>query len=269
MAEDKKPEDEQDVNEMLAERERLEQKFQEKFMKVITVMFTDIKGSTAIADTKGTMFHRTLIKHHNDIVFPIIQKYGQLVKTMGDGTMSYFTNAQDAVRCGAAIQREIDQFNIKKSFEIPILVRVGMHTGKGIVEKSDIFGDVVNVASRFESSASPGEVYLSEETYNALANKAEIYCRFLKTTTLKGKKEPFKIYKAFWDPKEAERDLAGKHDAQAVEKKEGMSMLAKILFILVPALIVIFIALEEMGVFSSGPDVRTKRHSISDTEPAK
>ncbi|MBF0558922.1 MAG: adenylate/guanylate cyclase domain-containing protein [Nitrospirae bacterium] len=255
-----------DVDNIIEERERLDRMFQDKFTKVITVMFTDLKGSTTIAENQGDFATRTMIKQHNDIVFPAIKKQsGVLVKTMGDGTMSYFTNAQDAVRSAVMIKAGIDELNLKKTLPSPILIRIGIHTGKGIVEQNDIFGDVVNVASRFESNANPGEIYLSEDTYNSLTDKTEIYCRFIKTTTLKGKKEPFNIYKAFWDPKEIELDMTAKPTVQQAIKKTGLSPVAKILFIAIPLLIILFIILEEFGVFKSGsPDeTRTKQHSIT------
>jgi adenylate cyclase len=255
-----------DVDNLIEQRERLDKVFQDKFTKLITVMFTDLKGSTSIAESQGDFASRSMIKQHNDIVFPAIKSAnGILVKTMGDGTMSYFTSAQEAVRSAAQIQKGIDDFNLKKTLPNPILIRVGIHTGKGIVEQNDIFGDVVNVASRFESSANPGEIYLSEDTYNALTDKSEIYCRFIKTTTLKGKKEPFNIYKAFWNPKEIELDMYDKPSVEQKKIQKGMSPLTKVLLIAVPLLIILFIILEEMGVFKSGsPDeMRTKQHNIS------
>lgn len=167
-------------------------------------MFTDLKGSTAIAEEMGDNVIRLLIEHHNDIVFPIIESgKGKLVKTMGDGTMSYFDNAQDAVRTGMKIQKEVDEFNKSDQMSIPMGMRIGIHTGPGLVEKQDIFGDVVNVASRFETLASPGEIYLSEETYNLLTDNTA--CFYIKTESLKGKSKPFKIFEAVWDESKRKR----------------------------------------------------------------
>jgi hypothetical protein len=63
-------------------------------------------------------------------------------------------------------------------------------------------------ASRFESSANPGEILISEDTYNALSDKTEFYSRFDRKRDLKGKTNPFKAYIVFWDPKEIEIDRA-------------------------------------------------------------
>jgi adenylate cyclase len=259
------PQPKNDVDTILEERARLDKMFNEKFMRVITVMFTDLKGSTSITENAGDLAVRTLLKHHNDIVLPLIKEHnGILVKTMGDGTMSYFESPQDAVRAAARIQAGIDAFNLSKTIPQLIQIRIGMHTGKGIVEEKDIFGDVVNVASRFESSASAGEIYLSEETYNSLSDKSEIYCRFIKTTTLKGKAEPFNIYKAFWNPKEAEADMSEKKPVQEKPEK-NISPIIRVLIILVPLAIVVFGILKGLDFFKSGSpeESRSKHHSVT------
>ena len=197
-----------DLEKLLDERARLDDLLKQKFIKQISVMFTDMKDSTALAESEGDIAIRFLIKRQNDILFPIIEKNdGVMIKTMGDGTLSYFKDAQKSLRAAIEIQKIINDINIKMKDSIPIYIRIGLHTGSGIVEQNDIFGDVVNVASRFEALAKPGEIYLSEDTYNSLSNKDEILCRFIKKTHLKGKKEAFKIFKAFWNENEIEEEL--------------------------------------------------------------
>ncbi|QWR76393.1 adenylate/guanylate cyclase domain-containing protein [Candidatus Magnetomonas plexicatena] len=256
------------VEDIISQREKLDELFKNKFVKIITVMFTDIKGSTALAEQHGDMFHRTILKQHNEIVFPLISQHnGTLVKTMGDGTMSYFEDASDAVESAAAMQRAIDAFNLEKKSVVPILIRIGIHTGQGIVEKSDIFGDVVNVASRFESQANPSEIYISEETYNAMREhvaakiaagetKDEILCRFVKTTSLKGKSGEFKIYKAYWNTTEIEKDEAA--DAATVQPGKKKSNAVKLIVYLVLTFLVVFMIVKGMNMFSA-PDDQPKR----------
>jgi class 3 adenylate cyclase len=252
------------VEELLGERERLDKLFKDKFTRIITVMFTDLKGSTAFAEKHGDLAHRTLIKNSNGIVLPIIKKYGTLVKTMGDGTMSYYENPSDALRAGVEIQREIDNFNLEKKLDQLILIRVGIHTGQGIVEDNDIFGDVVNVASRFEAQAHASEIYFSEETYNALEDKSEIYCRYITETTIKGKEEPVKIYKAFWNPKEVELDLqrSPASPTEKMEEKKKLSLPLKLALFIIPILIILSIIF--FGKFSDTDKTenRSKQHSI-------
>jgi len=212
-----------ELEQMLESREKIDAMFQDKFTKVITVMFTDLKGSTALADKQGDIVSRLLVKHYQDIIIPAIkQHHGVFIKSIGDGTLSYFENAQDALRAAAQLQRGIDEYIMANSPKTPILARAGMHTGRCIIEKNDIFGDVVNTASRFESTADPGGIALSEDTYHALSDPAEIYCKYVKTATLKGKETPFKVYKAFWNPEEAATERlrdTGAAAAPALEKQ--------------------------------------------------
>lgn len=87
--------------------------------------------------------------------------------------MSYFIEAQNALRAAIDIQTKIAEYNDVDKSKTPILIRIGVHSGNGIVEKNDIYGDVVNVASRFETISDAGEIYFSEETYEALSDKNE------------------------------------------------------------------------------------------------
>ena len=258
------PEDDLNVDKIIEELARLDKLFKDRFQKTITVMFTDLKGSTAIAETHGDIAHRTLIKQHFDIVFPVIKKHdGILVKTMGDGTMSYYENAQSALRAAAEIQKGIDAFNLEKKLTIPILMRIGIHVGLGIVEKNDIFGDVVNVSSRIEAQANPGEILLSEEAYNALSDRAEIYCGFAKEVELKGKKEPMKLYKGYWNKTEIQRDLSARKPVQDVQEKCPLCI--KVLLALAGAILLAAAAYWKLGRSGSDEERRTTEHSVTIT----
>ena len=207
-----------DLEKLLEKKELLEGMIRDKFTRKVSVMFTDLSGSTALAEREGDMATRAMIRDHNKIVFPAIEKNkGVLVKSMGDGTLSYFDDTQGALRAGVEIQKGFKEYNIKKSMKSAVLIRVGIHTGNAIIESHDIFGDVVNTASRFESNSNPSEIYISEETYNALSDKDEIPCRFVKELSLKGKSEPFKAYKAYWDPSEIEKDETAEAEAKIME----------------------------------------------------
>ncbi|MBI4350976.1 MAG: adenylate/guanylate cyclase domain-containing protein [Elusimicrobia bacterium] len=253
-----------DMDGFIEERERLDQLFKEKFTKNITVMFTDLKGSTTIAETHGDFASRSLIKQHNDILFPLIRANGgTLVKTMGDGTMSYFGTPLEAVRAAAGMQKGIDAFNLSRKIAIPVLVRIGIHTGQGIVEHNDIFGDVVNVASRIEGQANPGEIYLSEEAYNALSDRTEIPCAFAKEALLKGKKEPVRLYKAFWNPAELEKEPApaAPPPAPAAGTRKRTALRTKLILSAIAALLAV-LAVFRLAADPRQDETRTKKHSV-------
>lgn len=254
-----------DVEKIIEERERLDKLFKDKFTRTITVMFTDLKGSTSLAETHGDFTTRSVIKRHIDILTPLFKKYnGTLVKTMGDGTMSYFAEPMDAVRAAAEMQKGMDEYNLEKKVPVPILMRVGIHTGEGIVEKNDIFGDIVNVASRIESQANPGEIYMSEEAYKALSDKSEIYCAFAKETMLKGKKDPMKLYKAFWNPVEIDHDISVKKTVPQPEPAERVSRRGKLILAAAIVLLLAFAFAKFSGISRAHDEERrTSEHTVT------
>jgi len=251
----------------LEERAKLDAQFADKFTKFITVMFTDLKGSTTIAENEGDMVSRMLIKSQSDILLPAIKENnGVFIKSIGDGSLSYFENALDALRAAVRIQKDMDALNMSKKFKFPVLMRVGMHSGKCVVEERDIYGDVVNTASRFESAADGGGILLSEDTYNALSDKSEIYCRFDKQVTLKGKKEPYNAYKAFWNPREIELDKTqSKQTPVAANTPTSKKKLA--LLIAIPLLIALALALWEpiKEKMTANKDTRSLEHSVTES----
>jgi len=259
--------DAQSIDAMLSEQARLETLIQEKFSKFLTVMFTDLKGSTKITETEGDVVTRMLIKEHNDIVNRAIHDHqGVFVKSIGDGTLSYFESAQDALRAATDIQRGMDALNLAKKFKFLALVRIGIHSGTCLLEDGDLFGDTINTASRFESSANAGEILLSEDTYNALSDKGEIYCRFDRSITLKGKKDAFDAYRAFWNPEEIEHD---KSTAAQTEVPSGPSFKLKMALLATAALIVVLLISLWSPIMKSlhqQPETRSVKHTLQDSE---
>lgn len=255
-----------DMDRYLEERRKLDSMFEEKFTKIITVMFTDLKGSTAIAEAEGDMVSRMLIKSQSDILLPAIKdNNGVFVKAIGDGSLSYFDHAQDAVRAAVRIQREMDALNMAKTYKFPVLMRVGLHTGKCVVEANDIFGDVVNTASRFESAAEGGGILMSEDSYNALSDHAEIYCRFFTQVTLKGKKELYNAYKAFWNPQEIELDKKNLQQAAAPKVAAPARSSGLRVVVLAGGLVVLVLAIT-LGLKFFGPaHLDDAKRSINDT----
>jgi class 3 adenylate cyclase/pSer/pThr/pTyr-binding forkhead associated (FHA) protein len=203
--EDSRPGDkseEIDLETLLKEKEKLDSLIHRKFTKDITVMFTDLSGSTRLSEEIGDISMRSLLKNHYDIVAPIIKNnQGVLVKTMGDGTMSYFENPPDAVRAAVEIQIGMRKFN-EKATHPPLLLRCGLNTGRGIVEKNDVYGDVVNTAQRFEALGKPNEILLSEDTFNLVRQAGEFRIIFSGETSLKGKQGPQKVFKVIWSPED-------------------------------------------------------------------
>lgn len=154
--------------------------------RLAAIMFTDIVGFTTMmgTDEDKTM---SLIRRNKDIHKKLLRKYnGKWLKDMGDGTLASFTSAIDAVYCAADIINQCKELNID--------LRIGIHLGDIIEEKGDVFGEGVNLASRLETVAEPGGIYVSEPVYRNVRNKDGVSSEYLGERVLKNVEEPVKIF---------------------------------------------------------------------------
>jgi len=93
----------------------------------------------------------------------------------------------DAVNAAIKIQKIC---NASKEFKL----RIGIHLGEVVFENDDVFGDGVNIASRLQTIANPGSIFISESVYNSISNKKEFQPKFFTEQRLKNVKDPIKIY---------------------------------------------------------------------------
>jgi class 3 adenylate cyclase len=125
----------------------------------VTILFSDVEGSTALVERLGDQRWLEILRRHNELFRRhIAQTGGFEVKTVGDAFMVAFPSARGAVRCAAAIQRDMGQTDVGHG---PLRVRMGMHVGDAIAEDSDYHGRTVIVASRIAGAARGGEVLAS------------------------------------------------------------------------------------------------------------
>jgi class 3 adenylate cyclase len=163
----------------------------------VTILFTDIEYSTFLWDVRGDIEGRLMVDKHNRLLFPVIREYrGRVLKTIGDAIMASFRSPEDALKAAIGIQQALaherehnDNFYIK--------VRIGIHTGMAIVEHDDVFGDVVNMASRIENEASGDEILVSEATAEKFKDRGYFLVEagvFL----FRGKRTPMKVFRCEW-----------------------------------------------------------------------
>ncbi|RLE11664.1 MAG: hypothetical protein DRJ28_10335 [Actinobacteria bacterium] len=123
----------------------------------VTLMFSDVEGSTHMAESIGDAEWASLISDHMAGLRTSVENHrGTLVKTLGDGAMAAFGAVTDALGCALELQ---DQ-----ATELPFSIRIGLHTGDAIHADGDYIGITVNKAARITSAAEPGEVMLSSVT---------------------------------------------------------------------------------------------------------
>jgi hypothetical protein len=150
-------------------------------------MFTDMVGYTAlmqedeaVAVAKRHRYATVLDEQHS-------ASGGRIVQYLGDGSLSIFNSALDAVRCAVEAQRAFAE-----DLEVP--VRIGIHLGEVIVESTGIIGDTVNIASRIESFGLPGSVMVSDSVHDQLKNQSLYNFVDLGKFKLKNVGRPFTIF---------------------------------------------------------------------------
>lgn len=155
--------------------------------QLVAIMFTDIVGYTALMgeDEQKAI---NLLEKNRKLQKPLIERYGgKWIKELGDGVLATFSTVSNAVYCAAAIQQG-------SKIEPDLNLRIGIHLGDVMFQDGDVFGDGVNIASRLESLAPTGGIWVSEAVSRNIQNKHGIQTLFVREEQLKNVKDPVKIY---------------------------------------------------------------------------
>jgi class 3 adenylate cyclase len=173
---------------------KLEYKFKRENTQVLTVFFVDIYGSTEISSKIEMSSYLKMIKAFEDIVISTITaNRGTIVKKMGDGILAHFKLALNATVAALTVQQKIREYSAMRVEQEKFQARIGLNTGPVIRKDKDIFGETVNVASRMQSAATPGEVLLTDETYKEIRDY--VRCTQLGRIEAKGIKDGVVAYK--------------------------------------------------------------------------
>jgi class 3 adenylate cyclase len=134
----------------------------------ISVLFTDLKGSTALYDRIGDLKAFELVQRHFDAVAKVIQKHsGALVKTIGDAVMATFLSPVQAAHAAVEMLEEIETFNQGGK---DLMLKIGIHRGASIAvtlnDRLDYFGQTVNIAARVQGLADAEQIYVTHEVFS-------------------------------------------------------------------------------------------------------
>ncbi len=171
----------------------------DKLRRNITVLFTDIKGSTAYFEKFGDAAGLIMVHHTNGLLGKVVERHGgKVIKTIGDAVMASFDDHVEAVAGAIEMQEAITADNAPKPEAHRVTVRIGINYGLGFVKSNDVFGDVVNVASRVEGAANPQQILISDTLYQSVATLDRFRCRLAGKFSLKGKSEQRSLYEVVW-----------------------------------------------------------------------
>ena len=122
--------------------------------RLLAVLFTDIVSSTDVAVEMGDLRWRQLVARHHRVVRDALKRFGgREIDTAGDGFFATFEKPGQAIRCAAAITREVRQLGIE--------VRAGLHLGEVEVAARNVGGVAVHTGARVLAEAQPGEVLVT------------------------------------------------------------------------------------------------------------
>jgi len=167
--------------------------------KVVTVLFCDVTGSTALGERLDPESLRRVMARYFDVAKDVVERHGGTVeKFIGDAVMAVFgvpvvheDDALRAVRAAAELQEALADLNteLERAFGTRLALRTGVNTGEVVTGTAERLatGDAVNVAARLEQAAQPGEVVLGDETLRLVKDSVDV--EPLAPLDLKGKAE--------------------------------------------------------------------------------
>ena len=159
---------------------------------VVTIMFTDVEGSSELVRILGDHGARDVLRRHDEEIRRAIDANdGTEVEKAGDSFMAAFRLPRKALACAFDIQRSLPE----KQAELSVSVRIGMDTGEVIAEDRAYFGLTVFKASRIAALASGGQIFVSEAT-RVLAEPAGFSFRHLGQHELKGLGQGHRLFEA-------------------------------------------------------------------------
>jgi TolB-like protein/Tfp pilus assembly protein PilF len=155
--------------------------------QLAAIMFSDMTGYTALMQE-----NEVLAKDKRKRLKAVLEKsvpeyHGKILQYYGDGALTIFNSAIDSVNCAVEIQQTLQQ-------DPKVEVRIGIHTGDISIEDESIYGDGVNLASRIESLAVPGSIFISEKVFDEIKNHGHITARELGYFELKNVVQPVRLF---------------------------------------------------------------------------
>jgi adenylate cyclase len=155
--------------------------------QLAAILFADMTGYTALMQ-ENEQLARSKRKRLKEVLEASVAQFnGKVLQYYGDGALSTFNSAIDCVNAAIIIQQQLLK-------EPAVLLRIGIHSGDVIIEEESIYGDGVNLASRIESMAVPGGIFVSEKVYDEIRNQENISTREMGYFELKNVKQPVRIY---------------------------------------------------------------------------
>lgn len=170
----------------------------DKKAQIVTVMFTDMVGSTDLTQARGDAAAQEVVRRHNSIVRGALAQFGgKEIKHTGDGIMASFGTSAAAVEASVSIQRQVDQHNQRLPNQA-LHLRIGLNAGEPIEEEDDLFGTTVQLAARVCAATNPDQVLCTGVVKDLSTGKGAATFRPCGEKYLKGFKEAVPLFEVVW-----------------------------------------------------------------------
>jgi class 3 adenylate cyclase/tetratricopeptide (TPR) repeat protein len=165
----------------------------------VTVLFTDVEGSTDLATRRGDEAAQEILRAQRELVRQQVERHsGHEVKSLGDGFMVAFASARRAVACAAGIQRALAEHNRRQPVDQQVRVRIGLNTGEVIHEEADLFGEAVNAAARIAAKAKGSQILVSEAVRVVMGRAKDVELVDRGRFRFKGFPERWRLFEVVW-----------------------------------------------------------------------
>jgi len=169
--------------------------------KVVTVVFCDVSGSTALGERLDPEAMRRTMGRHFEEIRLIVERHGGTVeKFIGDAAMAVFgipvAHEDDALRAVRAVAEIRERLTaLGEELAVALSFRTGVNTGEVVAGEGEtlVTGDAVNVAARLEQAAAPGEILIGAETLSLVRDAVTV--EPVEPLELKGKREPVPAFR--------------------------------------------------------------------------
>jgi adenylate cyclase len=155
--------------------------------QLAAIMFSDMTGYTALMQQNEQLAIEKRRRLKGVLETSVSGYNGKILQYYGDGALSIFNSAIDGVNCAVEIQQALQQ-------DPKVDLRIGIHTGDISIEEEAIYGDGVNLASRIESLAVPGSIFISEKVFDEIRNQQNLTAREMGYFELKNVIRPVRIF---------------------------------------------------------------------------
>ena len=164
----------------------------------LAVLFADVSDSTRLYEAIGDTAAFGNVREVIGLLKGITASYnGRVVKTIGDGLMCVFPDADGCASAAGEMQRQVAQRPPLKNGG-QLTIRVGFHYGPVIQDGEDVFGDSVNVAARLAGLALPGQAITDADTVAALSSSLRDTIRQINSIPVKGKADEIEVHELMW-----------------------------------------------------------------------